>query len=88
MSSTYFFRLEFPKIDLGHPISPECKILARHDGVFRSLTAKLVEAEFGSCIDQLIKELEDIRQEGKRRFIAAEKSSKEHYERSKRELDK
>lgn len=66
-----FFKLVFPEVDRNFPISPEAEIHARHDGTYKRLTPKLTEAELDSYIDQLIEELEHIRQTGKRSFANA-----------------
>lgn len=70
-------------MDHNFPMAPEVKILARHDATFNDLTWKLTEAEFEPCIDQLIRELENIRKEGKRKFLSNKIAFKEHHERLK-----
>ena len=63
-----FFKIEVSKVDPNFPVGPEALILSRHDGIFESLTPKLTKAELDGYIDDLIKELEYIRKEGKRKF--------------------
>ena len=62
-----FFKLEFPKEACLPPLA---RILARHDGTFYPLTETITESLFDKYIDALIKELEEIRREGKRKFAA------------------
>jgi hypothetical protein len=71
MRRIVFFKFEFLK---GHPNSftaPIAEIQARHDGTYARLTPSFTEAELDRYIDQLVKELEDVRQEGRRKFAAA-----------------
>ncbi len=62
-----FFKLEFPKKSYLPPLA---RILARHDATFQPLTETITGSDFNSYIDALISELEQIRQEGKRKFAA------------------
>jgi hypothetical protein len=66
-----FFKLQFPKVDPKFPMPPQVLIHAKHDATHHRLTPKITESEFDGYIDNLIKELEQIRQEGKRKFAAA-----------------
>ena len=66
-----FFKLMFPKVDPNFPINPEVEIHARHDATYECMTPKITEPEFNGYIDHLIDELEHIRREGKRKFVAA-----------------
>jgi hypothetical protein len=68
-----FFKLEFPKVDPKFPLPPQAAILARHDFTWHCLTPKITESELDGYIDDLIRELEQIRKEGKRKFAAADK---------------
>lgn len=70
-TKTVFFKLEFPEIDPNFPSNPEVEIHVRHDGTFRQLTPKITEALFDTYIDDLIKELDELRSEGKRKFANA-----------------
>jgi hypothetical protein len=71
MSTHVFFKLEFPKVDPDFPTTIEVVIKARHQGTWLPMTSKIVEPHFDNYINDLIKELEQIRQEGKRKFAAA-----------------
>jgi len=71
MGKPVFFKLVFPEVDPNFPINQEAEIHARHNDTYERLTPKLTEAEFDGYIDHLIKELEHIRREGKRRFSLA-----------------
>jgi hypothetical protein len=66
-----FFKLEFPTGDPKFSLPPQVLIHAKHDATYHRLTPKTTESEFDGYIDDLIKELEQIRQEGKRNFAAA-----------------
>ena len=68
-----FFKLVFPKVDSNFPTDPEVEIHARHDAMYECMTPKITEPEFDRYIDQLIKELEYIRREGKQKFAAAKR---------------
>lgn len=61
-----FFKLDLPK----SYAPPRVTIYAKHDLTFHRLTEDITEADFDSYIDRLIGELEQIRQEGKRKFKA------------------
>jgi hypothetical protein len=50
---------------------PQVTIIALHDATWHRLTPKITESEFNGYIDDFIKELEQIRKEGKRKFAAA-----------------
>jgi hypothetical protein len=65
-----FFKLGFPKADPKTPTPPKAEIQARHDATWHSLTGTITESLFDAYIDDLIRELEQIRQEGKRKFAA------------------
>jgi hypothetical protein len=68
MSSKHvFFKLEFPKESFLPPLA---RILARRDATFQPLTETITGPDFNAYIDALIQELEQIRQEGKRKFAA------------------
>lgn len=67
----YYFKLIFPKANPQFPINPEMEIHARHDALFERMTQKITESEVDNVIDQLIVELEDIRQEAKKKFAAS-----------------
>jgi hypothetical protein len=72
MSSKHiFFKLEFPKVDPKFPMPPQATILARHDATWQRLTPKITESELDGYIDDLIREFEQIRKEGKQKFAAA-----------------
>ncbi|MGO9175535.1 MAG: hypothetical protein ACLPT6_10955 [Desulfobaccales bacterium] len=62
-----FFKLEFPKEPYLPPLA---KILARRDATFYPLTPTIEKSNFEHYIDNLIQELEQIREEGKRKFAA------------------
>jgi len=66
-----FFKLDFPKVDPKFPMPPQVSIRAKYDATDHRLTPKITESELDGYIDYLIKELEQIRQEGKRKFAAA-----------------
>ena len=66
-----FFKLEFPKGDPKFPMPPQATILARHDVTWQRLTPKITESELDGYIDDLVRELEQIRKEGKQQFAAA-----------------
>jgi hypothetical protein len=61
-----YFKLEFPKSYLP----PKVEIHARHDATWHRLTETITESLFDAYIDDLIRELEQIRQEGKHKFAA------------------
>ena len=65
-----FFKLEFVKPDPKTPTTPIVKIHARHDATWHNLTGTITESLFDTYIDDLIRELEQIRQDGKRKFAA------------------
>jgi hypothetical protein len=65
-----YFKLVFPEKSLNYP---EAEIHARYDGTFRQLTPTITESLFDSYINDLIRELEDIRIEGKGKFANAKK---------------
>ena len=71
-----FFKLEFPKVDPNFSMPPQFLIHAKHDGTYHRLTPKITESEFDGYIDVLIKELEQIRQEGKQKFAPAKNKLK------------
>jgi hypothetical protein len=72
MSSEHvFFKLKFPESDPKFRLPPKIEILARHDADWHSLTGTITESLFNSYIDDLIRELEEIRQEGRTKFSAA-----------------
>ena len=75
-SKSGFFKLEFMKIDSEFPITPEVEIHSRHNGTYSRMTPKIVEHDLDSFIDGLIRELENIRQEGHRKFAKAKKKLK------------
>jgi hypothetical protein len=62
-----FFKLKFPKESYLPPLA---QILARHDGTFYPLTPTIEKSNFDHYLDDLIQELEQIRQEGNRKFAA------------------
>jgi hypothetical protein len=66
-----FFKLDFSKVDPKFPMPPQVSIRAKHDATNHLLTPKIIESESDGYIDYLIKELEQTRQEGKRKFAAA-----------------
>jgi len=66
-----FFKLMFLKVDPKIPTNPEVEIHARYQGCFEPMTPKITESEFDGYIDHFIKELEQIRREGKRKFAEA-----------------
>lgn len=68
-----FFKLIFSKIDQNFREEPKAEIHARHDGTYEPMTPNMSEAEFDGYIDDLINQLEHIRQEGKRKFLTAKK---------------
>mgnify|MGYP001076982643 CR=1 FL=1 len=70
-NKSIFFKIELSKLDSACPMNPEIRILAKHDGTFCPMTAKIVESELDKVIDRLITELESIRKEAKRKFAAA-----------------
>lgn len=65
-----FFKLEFPKADPKMPTHAIAVIHARHDSTWHRLTAQITESELDGYIDDLIRELEHIRREAKRKFKA------------------
>jgi len=65
-----FFKLLFPKADPKTPTPPIVEIHVRHDATWHRLTETITESLFGAYIDDLIRELEQIRKEGKRKFAA------------------
>jgi hypothetical protein len=73
-----FFKLHFPTVDPAFPITPEAVIeayiLPDNSCVrtYAHLTPSFTEPELDGYIDDLVKELERIRLEGKRKFAAAE----------------
>jgi len=71
-----FFKLDFPKEAY---LPPKARILARHNFSFDPLTETITESLFDKYIDDLIRELEEIRKEGKRKF-AAWRPTKSNYE--------
>ncbi|MHB8066988.1 MAG: hypothetical protein ACYDIC_03700 [Desulfobaccales bacterium] len=64
-----YFKLEYPKPDPKFPTPLEVRICAKYDGTFHHMTEKITESLFDDYIDLLIKELEQIRKEGKRVFM-------------------
>lgn len=68
MQNLVYFRLIFPDIDPNFLINPEAEIHARHQDTYQCLTPRFTEAELDGYIDDLIKELNYIRQEAKRKF--------------------
>ena len=66
-----FFKLEGPKVDPKFPMPLQVEIHARNDFDWGCLTPKITEPELDSYINDLIKELEEIRKEGKRKFEEA-----------------
>ncbi|MFC1730379.1 hypothetical protein ACFL6I_08590 [candidate division KSB1 bacterium] len=70
---TVFFKIEVSKTDPKHPANPEAEILAKYNGTYRRLTPKITESELDYYINLFIKELEIIRQKGKKEFKAAKK---------------
>jgi hypothetical protein len=66
MRKRIFFKIEFPKTSLP----PQIIIHAKHDATFHPMTPKITESELDGYIDLLIRELEQIRKEGKRKFTA------------------
>ena len=71
MSVKYvLFKLKFPKADPHTPSIAKAVIYARRDATWHRLTETITESLFDSYIDDLITELEQIRQEGRRKFAA------------------
>ncbi len=68
-----FLKLVFHKSDPNHPRTPEVEIHARHDATYERMTPNISEPEFDGYIDLLIGELEQIRKEGRRKFLEAQK---------------
>jgi hypothetical protein len=66
-----FFKLVLHNIDL--PITTEAEIQALHNDKYEHMTPKISEPEFDKYINDLIGELEQIRQEGNRKFAAEKK---------------
>lgn len=75
-SKSGFFKLKFTKIDPKFPITPEVEIHSRHNGTYTRMTPKIIEPDLDSFIDGLIRELQNIRQEGHREFAKAKKELK------------
>jgi len=75
-SKSVFFKLVFTKNNRNLPITPEVEIYSRHDGMYTCMTPKITEAELDIYIDDLIAELQNIRQEGHRKFTKAKKQLK------------
>lgn len=71
--SHVFFKLVFSDKSSRNAMYPEAEIHARYDGTFQHLTPPITESLFDSYINDLIKEIEDIRIEGKGKFAAAKK---------------
>ena len=69
-SKPVFFKLELPKPDPKIPLPLEIRICARQYQVEFSIpsTPKIIEPELDVYIDELIKELEQIRRQAKRKF--------------------
>jgi len=67
-SKLIFFKLEFPKPDPKIPTPLQVRICARHDAGFYPLTPRITESELDNYINDLIRELEQIRRQGKRKF--------------------
>lgn len=75
-SKSGFFKLKFTKIDPKFPITPEVEIHSRHNGTFSRMTPTITEHDLDSYIDDLIRELQNIRQEGHKKFAKAKKELK------------
>lgn len=75
-SKSVFFKLEFTKIDSDFPIIPLVEIHSRHNGTYTRMTPTITEPDLDSFIDNLIRELQNIRQEGHKKFAKAKKELK------------
>lgn len=65
-----FFRIKFFENDSKHPSQPYLIIEGRHQGTYFEITPEITEPELDDYIDDMIKELESIRREGKRKLGA------------------
>lgn len=74
-NETIFFKPVFLNLYTIAPMNPALVIHSRHQGIYLPMTSTITESEFDGYIDYLIKELEGIRQEGKRKFLAAKRKS-------------
>lgn len=71
-----FFKLEFTKIDRDFPITPLVEIHSLHNGTYSRMTETITEHDLDSFIANLIRELQNIRQEGHWKFAKAKKKLK------------
>lgn len=75
-SKSGFFKLKFTKIDPKFPITPVVEIHSRHNGTYSRMTQTITEPDLDFFIDALIRELQNIRQEGHKKFAKAKKELK------------
>lgn len=57
-------------------MTPKVEIHSRHNGTYTRMTPKITESELDSFIDDLIRELQNIRQEGHKKFAKAKNELK------------
>ena len=77
-SKSVFFKLKFTKIDAKFPITPVVEIhsLSLYNRTYSRMTQTITEPDLDSFIDALIRELQNIRQEGHKKFAKAKKELK------------